>query len=833
MAELADVALNPFMEADRRDAADKAYKESPENPFIRADKAESVGVQLDTSAPVGQPGFFGGVADIGRGLAKGTISTLPEQLGKAAEFFGAPDTGRRLQDFAKEQADAHPELRQSQVGQIAASDALSVRGGAYGAGENTPLSQGPALAGAAVGAGLGAIGGPPGALAGAGLGYVVGSLAALPVFYGSQAQGSKEEIKKGLLAKGTPEAEAEQQANIGGHLSGAVEAGGELVADIIPFHALFKPFAKAVKGELVKSTLGGVGKRIATNIAGITTAEVSTEMAQQALEDQIEKQYGSEGPGATWKSTLSVVVPTALMTLFPGGFTAAHTFRSNLQVKGALANPGADPEQRAAAVSMVFHSIKSEDPVAAHAFDVYAANQIADEKPIEIKDDAGYKQDWLDRLQKPEDSTVSPLTALVAGRTLSQTTAEKMGIDKAAGPAQAAAAVAVNSGVTAAQAATPDPEAQAEAAKAAEDATKEAQKAGDQAAKEIETQRKEASSSLDSRLKAFGAEAKAVAQKAKDSAGEGEPEVPEIFKALTIASSAHWDATAATRALGTAMDAKRDDVAYAIVERAERVATEAAKAKPAVSPDSGMYAPIQAALTKKAEAARKVADKLAIMAKLQPEAGNAIQIPGTSGVLPYAPEAAGEAGSQRQGVGPSLEGAPPAETGSGGGIGRGGEPIGPRTVAGPETPTVVGQGENVSGNQENGPGPQEAPEGEIDLAQRVEDVANRMTPEEALSLRRTSKLLLTGGEKEKVALGRQLDNFEQQLTEREANPPKPFPPKREPLDQVVDYDKLEETDDAGAPTGRYAAGKIPAREALADIESRLEFAKAMRECLGV
>jgi hypothetical protein len=57
--------------------------------------------------------------------------------------------------------------------------------------------------------------------------------------------------------------------------------------------------------------------------------------------------------------------------------------------------------------------------------------------------------------------------------------------------------------------------------------------------------------------------------------------------------------------------------------------------------------------------------------------------------------------------------------------------------------------------------------------------------------------------------------------------------KLEPLDTPVDYDKLEETDEAGTPTGRYATGKVPARAALDDIDKRLEFARAMRECLGV
>lgn len=935
MAEIADLAeeQNPFLKIK----ADEAYKADPNNPFNRIKAAEASGVDLNTEAPVGQPGFFGGLADVGRGLAMGAISTFPKQLGQAAEFFGAPETGRALQDFAEQQRAAHPELEQSQVGQIANAEDLSIRGGAYGAGENTPLSHGPALAGAAAGAGLGALAGPPGALAGAGIGYVVGSLAALPAFYGSQAQQSKETIKEGLLKQGVPEAEAERQSNIGGHLSGAVESGGELVADIIPFHALFNPLAKAVKGQLVKSALGGVGRKIAATTAGVVTAEVSTEMAQQALEDQIEKEYGSQGPGATWKSTLSVVVPTALMTLIPGGFTAAHTFRTNLQVRGALANPEADPEQRAAAASLVFHSIKGEDPMAAHAFDVYASNMIAEQKPIEIKDDAGYKEDLLRYLQNPEDSVVDPLTGV---RPVSP--AEQAGIDENGGPLQQAVAPAVNDGTTTVV------QAQQQAA-GAEEAAAEAQKQAEQQQRDYEAQRKEAWSGLDRRLKVMANEATALAAKAKENApAEGEPELPAIHQALTIASQAHWDPRAATRALQTALDAKRSDVVHAIVERAQRVAEEANQARPSVPPESPMYGPIQAKLAKDAERAQTVADKLAAMAKLTPqEGGNAIQVPGPGGPISYQPtpgDNTGQGGGIRQGD----EGNAPPQAGpeeGGGRPGGGGEPAGPGPgpiTTGPSTPGPVGQGEGEQGHPPNVPGPEtpagpevvqpeqpkpeptgttagptatpQGPEpnptpGQIEAGnyrkehitaagfpvtiENREGMTRRSPPgvtpawESVIKQADYGYIKRTEGadgdhvdafvkpgtapehagpvfvidqqgkdgtfDEHKVMLG--YANQLEAVAAYKANYPKgwavgpvtettneglrkwldagdmkkPFAEhKGEPLDQLVQYDKLQEKG-----TENFYEGKIPARDALDDIEKRLEFARAMRECLGV
>lgn len=902
MAEIADA----FETAKENLVSKQEYEAEPTDAFARAKRAQVLGVNLDTEAPVGQPGFLGGVADIGRGLAHGTISGLPKSLGQAAEFFGARETGKTLQQFGEEQDKAYPSLRQSQVGQIANAEDLSLRGGAYGAGENTPLSQGPALAGAAAGAGIGAIGGPAGALAGAGVGYVVGSLAALPVFYGSQAQETKEGVQKGLRAKGVSEAEVERQSNTAGHLSGAVEAGGELLADLIPFHALFNPLAKAVKGELVKSTLGNVGRKIAATTAGVVTAEVSTEMAQQALEDQIEKQYGGEGPGATWKSTLSVVVPTALMTLIPGGFVAAHNFRSNLQVKGALANPEADAEQRTAAAGLVFHSIKGTDPLAALAFDSYATNQIAAKKPIEIKDDAWYIQDFDARLKKPEDSAVDPKVGLDAAIAPPPTPAEKIGLDPAAGVLSDAATTAVNTGVSdvvqAKRAAEEGAEAAGEQAKAEEKQLAEAQKAGDQAIKEQDTQRKEAWAGLDERLKTFGIEAKAVAQKAKESAGEGEPQVPAIHKALTVASQANWEPAAAVRAMKVALNEKRDDIAIALAERAQRVAVQTKEAIPSVPADNGMYGPIQASLAKKAEVAQRVADKLAIMAKLQPETSNvqkdgatqaarvASEPPPTSGTGSNEQPAGGGTSTSTQAtpvVGASADqqenppdGARPQEAANAGETEKPVEPTPAQIEAGnykKEHITAAGfpiSVENKEGStRRSQPGVEPAWEATIQKAhygyiKRTEGadeehvdafVKPDTTPEHDGPVFVIDQQGADGKfDEHKVMLGyaNQLEavaaykanypkgwkvgpvtptsNAELKAWLKDGDTTKPFTERKaDPLAQLVDYDKLEETDDAGKSTGRYAAGKVAARDALADIENRLQFARAMRECLGV
>ena len=957
MAELANVELNPFTEADLRDAADKAYKAAPENPFVRADKAASVGVQLDTEAPVGEPGFMGGLKAFGPRLAGAVTQDAPEQLGQAATFFNQPELGGRLAKFAEEQKAARPEWKTSQVAQIAsAEDPLSVRGGVEAAAQNLPFSGGAQIAGAVVGGvvggGLGllagGVGAGPGALLGARAGATIASLAALPIFYGSQGQQSKEASKEGLLKSGVPEAEAERQSNIAGHLSGGVEAGFELVGDIPFLGGIWGKLGKPVKGMLVKSLLGNVGAKAAKTFAKIEAGEIGTEMVQQALEDQIEKEYGSQGPGATWKSTLSVVVPTALMSLVPGGLSTAYTFRSNLQMRGALANPEADPEQRAAAAAMIFHSIKGADPVAAHAFDLYAANQIADEKPIELKDDAGYKQDWLGYLQKPETSKVPPWIELrqptqealdegtlsgVAAQ-LAPTPAERMGIDATAGPTQAAAAIAVDAGIPAAPAEGPTPE----DIKAAEKATVEAAKAAQAATQEQEKARQAAWSGLDRRLKLFATEAGDVATKAKESATEGaEPKVPAIHDALIAVSQQHWDPGAATRAMKTALEEKRTDIAYALVERAQRVAEEANQQKPSVPPESGMYRAMKVQLAGRAVAARRVADKLAAMAKLQPETGNAIQVGGTTGVGPLS---GGDQGVGRPGEGPGvgqgIEGTPPTQTGGQGvgGPGSAGQPVGPGAVTGPSTPSPVGTGQDQQGNPPNVPGPETPAPGQVTTPAGETTAGPAPTPtpgqieagnykkehivaagfpisiENREGMVRRSKPGVTPAwettiqkadygyikrtegndgdhvdafvkpgtmpehagpifvidqhgkdgkfDEHKVMLG--YDNQIEAISAYKANYPSGWEVgpvsettnehlkdwlkngdmtqrfserKADPLDTLVDYDKIEETDDNIQPTGRYASGKVRARDALADIDKRLEFARAMRDCLGV
>jgi len=446
---------------DLPEAGSPAPSGAPAGPFddlpdartAVAEKAKAKGIKLDTEAPLGGEGFTGGVIDFGRTLARGVISGIPKAAGDTAEFlFKQPEIGKTLTEFGERMDKENPQLRQSQRGQVEADDWTSLRGAAGQAGESAALSWGPGLAGAAIGAAAGAPFAGVGALPGAAAGFIVGSLGALPLFYGQQAKQSAGAIEAGLTKareagqNTLTDEQIKEQARTGGHAAGAIEAGGELVGDLIPFHALMKPFAgigKAVAGGVVKSMFspGQVAKRAAMKFGEMEAAEIGTEMAQQAGQSAVEKAFGSGGEGASWEDSAKVILPTALMTLLPGGFTTAHNFRTIANVKDALTDPTADPEQRAAAAAVVFHGIKAEDPMVAKAFDLYASHQIAGERPIRIHDDATYLDLYgkeLERLAKGETAMPTP-----PGMR-----AESLGIDPNAGPISSAASAALDSGAT-------------------------------------------------------------------------------------------------------------------------------------------------------------------------------------------------------------------------------------------------------------------------------------------------------------------------------------------------------------------------------------------------
>lgn len=115
--------------------------------------------------------------------------------------------------------------------------------------------------------------------------------------------------------------------------------------------------------------------------------------------------------------------------------------------------------------------------------------------------------------------------------------------------------------------------------------------------------------SLDERLDAFADERQAMRDR-------GETDSP-IYDAMGAATLPGFSLENAQKAVITAIEQGRDDLADAIIERAERSAEKAAQAKPGVSPDSPKYEAIKESLEQRAREAREQANQLRRLAELR------------------------------------------------------------------------------------------------------------------------------------------------------------------------------------------------------------------------
>jgi N12 class adenine-specific DNA methylase/predicted RNA methylase len=421
-----EVATSPeFLDlpGDQKEAARLQYFDQVVAPQVPRTDLPKAREQFDAATK--DPGYLG---EIKRGLIHGAMVTAPKMVGETAKFFGAEETGDELIKNAEARETAAN--TESLSGQSQDSP-WSVRGNVYEAAENSVMSIAPGAAGAAVGGTIGAFVGGVGALPGALIGYGIGSLLSLPFFYGSQGQSAYENIKKAQLDAGaTPEA-AEEAARAGGHQSGIIEAGGELVADVIPVAKMFKPFVKpAAKaaGTLVKDTFFPGLKTAGKTLAGIEAGEVSTEMAQQAGEDYVEGSYGA-GPGATWERTSRVIMPTALMSAIPGMAGAAGHQAQVSASRKALEDPATDQDTRSKIALGAVSAIQEVSPETSKDFALYAGDQIAAGAPITLAGDDFYRNYAQTRsdTQKPADIASTVMAAPTLDAAIAAATAAASG----------------------------------------------------------------------------------------------------------------------------------------------------------------------------------------------------------------------------------------------------------------------------------------------------------------------------------------------------------------------------------------------------------------------
>jgi hypothetical protein len=217
------------------------------NPYDQFDVAGNPYDRFDNPAPETDPGYLG---EAWRGAKHGAAVTLPKMVGQTAQFMGFDSIGDQIVKWA--QSNENAGNTESAVGQ-AHDGTFSVRGNIFEAADNAIPSLAPGAAGAAVGAVVGSAVPVVGTALGALVGYGLGSIAALPMFYGSQGQDTYEKVYKAQIDAGATPEQAKAEASKAGHLTGGIEAGGELLSDIIPVAKLGKPFAK-------------VGAKAATNV---------------------------------------------------------------------------------------------------------------------------------------------------------------------------------------------------------------------------------------------------------------------------------------------------------------------------------------------------------------------------------------------------------------------------------------------------------------------------------------------------------------------------------------------------------------------------------------
>lgn len=293
---------NPFL-AEETPAADTQAPNGDlwqgKNPFLEAPKEE------------GNP-----LTNLGRGLVKGTVYGIPEQLAKAAQFVGVGgETAKAVAKWGEEGLGG--KNRQPGIFEQA--------------GEMIPESVGPSVALMGVGKALSLVPHPAAKVAGGAM-YVAGKYITPWLFGAAQAQETRETAAE----KGVPE-------GITPLVTGGVEVAGETLGNIA-FGRILGPLgkigaqlaAKTTAKQALKGTIGDFLKELA--FVTMPT-EIGTEMGQNYLEALAEKRAGIRPEADPWAEAVSAIGPTAIMTLLLGGAArGAHSFIAGKQAD-ILGNP--------------------------------------------------------------------------------------------------------------------------------------------------------------------------------------------------------------------------------------------------------------------------------------------------------------------------------------------------------------------------------------------------------------------------------------------------------------------------------------------------------------
>lgn len=214
----------------------------------------------------------------------------------------------------------------------------------------------PSLAPIATGAAIGSIIPGIGTAIGAGVGAVVGA-----VGFGAseidrvRAEG-EQHIKDNNL-DGSQADEFRKLVNIAALKSGGVEAGGELIGNLIvaATAGTLAPFKSALKAP-IRGTIGALfktpKKELAVRFGQALAGEEVTEFSQAFLQNKFKKDVGLSDTNSL-NAGLDVLGATAVTTLLFFGGAKGINLTHKLRVKNALQDATIDPERRQNAVDEI------------------------------------------------------------------------------------------------------------------------------------------------------------------------------------------------------------------------------------------------------------------------------------------------------------------------------------------------------------------------------------------------------------------------------------------------------------------------------------------------
>ena len=347
----------------------------------------------------------GPLTGFAKGLYKGAVYGIPEQLGKAAQFLGVG--GETAKKVAK-------------WGEKGIEEGAEEKGVFRQTGEMIPLSAGVPIASHVIGSALMRVPNPY-AMA-AGLAIKIGGRFITPALFGlAQAQETKETaLERGVEPGTTP------------YVTGGIEWAGETAANIALGRVL-GPLAgvgrigKAAIGKIgvaaaLKGTIGGYLKQLALVVM---PTEVLTEMGQNYTEALAEKWAGIRPEAEPGKEARAAIAPAALMTAILGPFgrvAQRHVVNKQAEI---LSQPidSSDPDftervqMRAKVAEGVAEIIPKEDVGLHDQWLQYATDKINANQPIDIStslDSLGMAIDQQ-MAEMPEESEIIKPPAVEPG----------------------------------------------------------------------------------------------------------------------------------------------------------------------------------------------------------------------------------------------------------------------------------------------------------------------------------------------------------------------------------------------------------------------------------